>query len=296
MAYPRRLAVVIGAILVMGAVGQAARAVRKVLWRIDFRRERVADDPTKGWVTPMPDLMEIAPTDKGATVRDASGFSWFYGRMSRLVRIDPATPFLQFKVLAREGPNAVVAVRNASYKGKPFGVLWRPGIYTFPVYQCQPGWENKKEMVLQFQGFGSSAGVPPTPGPRLELAWMRLADRPDDRLEVTLTKDAPGKGAGALSPGDEVSFSAHLSAPAKDVYIDITRPIYNSIVLLTDDAYIQLHAADKSRRVWTARVTVSASAGPKRTFTAGLLDVRAVVVDGPVPALGTSNPWTLDLR
>ena len=275
-----------------------AQRLRAFLWRTSFNRARMAEDPEKGWVSREPHLMEMTPTNRGARFRDRTGLSWFYGRISHLAAMDPAYPWLQIQVLARQGPMAVMQVSNLSYKGCPFGVLFRPGVYTFPVYKFQKGWEEKKEFALTFHGFGSSPGLPPKAGPWMELGWARLAREPADRLELELKKNpSPGKApAGVLSVGDSVRFTAHLSAPAKDVTVEIFRPIYGYYISLTGSPYIQLYAADKTRRKWTADVKVSPSAGPKRTFAEASLEIAAVVVDGPVPAVGTSNPWKIDLR
>jgi len=275
-----------------------ARRLRAYLWRIDFSRARTGDDPKKAWVSREPQLMEMTPTKKGARFRDLTGLSWFYGRVSHLVAMNADYRWLQIRVLARQGPMAVLKVSNAGYKGRPFGVLFRPGVYSFPVYEFQKGWEKKKEFALSFQGFGSSPGLPPKPGPWMELAWARLARDPADRLEVVLTDERPpGKpGERVLSPGDSVSFTARLSAPAKDVYVQILRPVYNTYVSLNKEPYVQLYAADETRRTWTAKVKVSSAAAPKRTFAPASVEIAAVVVDGPVSALGTSNPWKIDLR
>jgi len=288
------------AVLALLAAGSArpANARRPVLWRLNLSKARLAADPAKGWFTQAPYAMALSRTPRGAKFQDASGLPWFYSRIARQVAIDPQHPFLEIEVLQRQAPRAVIQVRNSSYKGKSFGVLWRPGVYTYPVYEFQKGWEAKKEIILSLHGLDSSPGLPPQPGPWLELGHISLTRRPRNWLEMRWDdSEPPGKGgAGALSPGDKLALTAHLSSPAKDVYVEIIRPIYNNLVKLVDAPYIQLYPSDKTGRRWSAEIEVSAAAEPKRTFQPASLDITAVVVSGPVPAVGTSNPWELDLR
>lgn len=239
-------------------IGAVREGTQNALWSDDFTNFRSRDryywdgqdvvwvaDPQRHQVTPRPGGGIVCTSPQ-----EGSG-------MSRILPYDPAYRFFQVKIGAIEGEGyRFVNVGFGNSSGRPGyrGAVNtnRPGIYTVDTHYVSERFRN---------GEDETCFVTTYMGPiRCTFDWMRLVQRPEDGLAVTLADGSPLPEV--LERGDEILLHLILSEPAADATVSVLAgPGYVPLALNGQPTVQLVKAGNGDGREWAAKVKLGEGTG-----------------------------------